>query len=142
MAMLSTLSRGRIVTRPMAAQKMSPTGTISFLTSVESNKVKEIRRNPKVNLAFADPGSESYISVAGTAKVTNDRDQIREFWNPFYKAWFKGPDDPTIRIIEVEPQSAEYWVTRGGKIVSLISMLASAVTGKDMEVGENETLTL
>jgi general stress protein 26 len=142
MAMLSTVSGGRIVTRPMSAQKMGPMGTIWFLTSVSSNKVKEIRKNSSVNLAFSDSRSESYISVAGTAKITNDRAQIREFWNPFYKAWFKGPNDPTIRVIEVEPVSAEYWVTKGGKIVSLISMLASAVTGRDMEAGENETLTL
>ena len=45
-------------------------------------------------------------------------------------------------MIEVEPVSAEYWVTKGGKIVSLLSMLASAVTGRNLEAGENETLTL
>jgi general stress protein 26 len=60
----------------------------------------------------------------------------------FYNAWFEGPDDPTIRVIEVRPQSAEYWVTKGGKIVSLLSMVASAMTGKDMEAGVNKTLTL
>ena len=142
MAMLSTVSGGRIVTRPMAAQEMGPTGTIWFLTSAESNKVKEIRQNPNVNLAFSDSGSESYVSIAGTARITNDRALIEEFWNPFLKAWFKGPDDPTIRVVEIEPVSAEYWVTKGGKIVSLLSMIASAVTGRDLEAGENETLAL
>lgn len=142
MAMLSTTSDGRIVTRPMSTQEMGPDGTLRFLTSVDSNKVREIGRNASVNVAYSDSSSETYVSIAGIARVTNDRAQIKEFWNPFYKAWFDGPDDPTIRVLEVEPVSAEYWITKGGKIVSLLSMLASAVTGKDMEAGENKTLEL
>ncbi|MEO7457447.1 MAG: pyridoxamine 5'-phosphate oxidase family protein [Gemmatimonadaceae bacterium] len=142
MAMLSTVSNGRIVSRPMAAQEMGPDGTIWFLTSVNSSKVMEIGNNPSVGIAFSDSGSETYVSVAGIARVTNDRALIRKFWNMFYNAWFDGVDDPTIRVIEIEPVSAEYWITKGGKIVSLLSMFASAVTGKDLEAGENKTLTL
>lgn len=142
MVMLSTISDGHIVSRPMSMQEMGPTGTLWFLCGAESHKVHEIAANPNVGLAFTDSGAESYVSVAGTARVTNDRALIAKFWNPFLKAWFDGPDDPSIRVIEVTPVSAEYWVTKGGKIVSLASVLLSAVTGKDMEAGENETLTL
>lgn len=142
MAMLSTISDGQIVTRPMATQDMGPDGTLWFLTSAESSKVSEIAHYPNVNVAYMDSGSETYISVAGSAKVSNDRALITKFWNPFYAAWFEGPDDPTIRVLAVTPKTAEYWITKGGKIVSLVSMFLSAVTGKDMEAGENKTLTL
>ena len=142
MAMLSTTSDGRIVSRPMSTQDMGPNGTLWFLTSVESNKVRELRENPQVGVAYCDSASETYVSIAGSARILNDRAMIQQFWNPFYKAWFEGPDDPTIRIIEVAPASAEYWITKGGKIVSLVSMLASAVTGKDFEAGENRTIEL
>ena len=91
MAMLSTVSQGRIVSRPMSAQDMGPDGTIWFLASADSHKVDEISANPTVCVAFVDPGKETYVSVAGTARVTNDRKRIAEFWNPFYKAWFDGP---------------------------------------------------
>ena len=142
MSMLSTISDGKIVTRPMSTQDMGPDGTLWFLTSVESHKVGEIAHYPNVNVSFCDSGSETYVSVAGSAKVSNDRAMIKKFWNPFYAAWFDGPDDPTIRVLEVKPVTAEYWITKGGKIVSLLSMLASAVTGKDMEAGENRTVSL
>jgi general stress protein 26 len=142
MAMLTTISDGRVVSRPMSAQDIGPDGTLWFLTNVDSHKVREIAVNPKVGVVFVNPGSETYVSVAGTARVTNDRAQIREFWNPFYKAWFEGPDDPAIRVVEVTPDSAEYWITKGGKIVSLVSILVSAVTGKDFEAGENRTIEL
>lgn len=140
MAMLSTVSGGRIVCRPMSTQEMSPDGILWFLTSAESNKVREIAANPSVNVGYCDSGSETYVSIAGLARVTNDRARIKEFWNPFYKAWFEGPDDPTIRLVEIQSLSAEYWITKGGKIVSLVSALASAVTGKDLEAGENKTV--
>ena len=142
MSMLSTISDGKIVTRPMSTQDMGPDGTLWFLTSVESHKVGEIAHYPNVNVSFCDSGSETYVSVAGSAKISNDRAMIEKFWNPFYAAWFDGPDDPTIRVLEVKPVTAEYWITKGGKIVSLLSMLASAVTGKDMEAGENKTVSL
>lgn len=142
MAMLCTMSGGKIVARPMSTQDMGPDGTMWFLTSESSNKAREIRENPTVGVMFSDSGSETYVSVSGRAQITNDRAMIKKFWNPFYNAWFEGPDDPSIRVIEVEPVSAEYWITKGGKIVSLLSMLASAVTGKDMEAGENKELTL
>lgn len=142
MAMLSTISDGKIVTRPMSAQDMDSAGTLRFLTSSDSHKIEEIAHYPEVNVSFCDSGSATYISIAGHARVTNDRALIKQFWNPFYNAWFEGVDDPTIRVLEVTPVTAEYWITKGGKIVSLISMIASAVTGKDMEAGENKVLTL
>ncbi len=140
MVMLSTISAGRIVTRPMATQEMGKDGTLWFLTGEESHKVVELEKDPRVGLAYSDEGAESYVSVSGTARVTNDRALIRKFWNPFLKAWFDGPDDPNIRVIEVTPDTAEYWSTKGGKLVSLASVFLSAVTGKELEAGENRVL--
>ena len=143
MAMLTTMTKeGDHVARPMATQEMGSDGTIWFLTSVDSSKVTDIKINSKVGLSYSDPGSELYVSVSGSAKVNNDRELIKKFWNPFYKAWFESEDDPSIRVIEIKPTSAEYWDTKGGKVVSLISMALSAVTGKDFEAGENEEIKL
>ena len=142
MAMLTTTHGGRLVSRPMSTQEMSPTGMVWFLTSAESDVAKEINMNPWVNIAYADTGAESYVSISGAAKIKNDRAQIKEFWKEFYKAWFDGPDDPTIRVIEIDSVSAEYWTTKGGKIVSLVSAALSALTGKDMEAGENKKISL
>lgn len=142
MAMLSTVNAGRVMSRPMSTQEMGDDGTMWFITSSDSNKVREIAENPSVGISYCESGSERYVSIAGVARVINDRALIKKFWNPFYKAWFEGPDDPTIRVIEIQPQSAEYWVTKGGKIVSLLSAFSSAITGKNLEAGENKTLQL
>ncbi len=142
-AMLTTMRGEDHHARPMATREMGEDGTLWFLTAEGTNKVKEIEKNPRIGLVYADPGSECYVSFSGTAKVTNDRAHIEKFWNPFYRAWFEGPEDPSIRLIEITPSSAEYWDTKGGKIVSLIYMAASAITGKNLEKNsENEEVDL
>lgn len=129
-AMLSTMdTRGTVHSRPMATQQAPFDGVLWFITSINSRKIDEIARDSRVNASYASTSSESYISVSGTATVVNDRAKIADFWNPFMKAWFEGPDDPDIRLLRVEVEDAEYWDTPGGKVASLISLVKGAVTG-------------
>ncbi len=37
--------------------------TIYFLTDARRHKDEEIARDPHVNLAFADPGSQKYVAL-------------------------------------------------------------------------------
>ena len=133
-AMLVTMdAHGVPRSRPMGTQRVPFDGTLWFLTAEESLKVKEIRSDPRVNVSYASTGSASYLSVSGSAAVVNDRALIEKFWNPFLRAWFEGPDDPSIRLIRVDVHEAEYWDTPGGRVASLISLVKGAITGN----GEN-----
>jgi general stress protein 26 len=57
-----------------------------------------------VNLAYYNVKSREWVSVAGTAQVTQDRNLIRELYKPDWKAWFGdeggdrdgGPGDPRL----------------------------------------------
>ena len=72
----------------------------------------------------------------GYAEVIKDRAKLEELWNPIAKAWFtEGKDDPEISILRVRPVDAYYWDTRTNKLVSLIKIAASAITGKTMDDG-------
>jgi general stress protein 26 len=129
-AMVSTMdASGRLHSRPMATQQAPFDGVVWFLTSATSRKLDEIEENARVNASYASTSSERYVSLSGEATVVNDRGRIAEFWSPFMKAWFDGPDDPDIRLIRVDVEDAEYWDTPGGKVASLISLVKGAVTG-------------
>lgn len=133
-AMLVTLDAGGTPrSRPMGTQQTPFDGTLWFFTSRDSEKVDDITREPRVNLAYASTGSESYLSVSGRAQVVDDRERAHDLWNPILKAWFDGPDDPELRLIRVDVEHAEYWDTPGGKIASLFSLVKGAITGD----GEN-----
>ncbi len=130
MAMLVTIDHeGRPHSRPMATQEAPFDGTLWFLTSADSLKTDEIARNPMVNVAYASGAKESYLSLTGRAEVLNDREKIREFWSVWLRPWFEGPEDPSIRILRVRVDEADYWDTPGGKVASLLSIAKSVITG-------------
>lgn len=123
-------------TRPMATSKVDDDGTIWFLSSKDSEKNTEITENSKVQLIYSKPEDSKFLSVYGTAKIKTNQAKIDELWNPLAKAWFtEGKEDPNISVICFTPQSAQYWDTVHGKVISLISIAASAITGTSHDDG-------
>jgi len=122
--------------RPLAAHVEKDEQAIYFLTDVSGEKDDQVENFPVVTLAFADHAHSKYVSITGTATVSNDRARIKDLWSPFAKAWWDSPEDPSIRVVKVSPQDAELWDSPG-RIVSTISMLAAAVTRRAPKIGEN-----
>ncbi|WP_128547887.1 pyridoxamine 5'-phosphate oxidase family protein [Larkinella soli] len=130
---------GDFHTRPMATHDMDPDGSLWFFTYENSNKVDEIRQNPRVALAFADTDSEVYVSTTGYAEVVKDRGKIDELWSDILKTWFpNGKDDPEITLLKVTTNAGEYWDRPGGKMVKLFEMAKGALTGASDKTGRNE----
>src|SRR6478752_6129309 len=69
-AMLTTIGRdGYLVSRPLSTQKSAFDGRrVWFFTEADSPKIGEIRRNPKVNLAYASKEKNTYVSIARVTK--------------------------------------------------------------------------
>lgn len=118
-----------INSRPMGLQETDDSGNLWFISSADSNKNFEIKEDRRVQLFFMNNGDSQYLSVYGTASVYKDKETIEEKWSPMAKAWFNGKDDPNVTIIRVEPKETYYWDTKAGKLVSLLSFAASAITG-------------
>ena len=103
--MTTTMSDGMLRSRPMASRLDDEEfdGTRWFFTHDQEPKVHEILENPQVNLAYADPSKNDYVSVSGEATLVKDKAKAKELWNPFYKAWFPdGLDDPHLGLIRVD----------------------------------------
>lgn len=62
-AMLVTRDGDKLRARPMSAYLERDENTIYFLTDARRHKDEEIARDPHVNLAFADPGSQKYVAL-------------------------------------------------------------------------------
>lgn len=140
---------GQLVSRPMATQERVTGIDLWFVTDVSSHKLDELRKDPNVNLAFYNLKSREWISVAGTAQITQDRAQIKELYKPDWKAWFGdeggakdgGPDDPRLALIVVEAQTVEYMVVNKPRPVVLFEVARALVTGTPPNVGEERSLT-
>src|SRR6185369_2138855 len=88
--MLTTIDeQGDPHSRPMSSNgDIDPDGDLWFFTNASSHKVSEVEQSPKVNVSFADPDNQRYVSVTGTANLVRDRNKIDELWRPEFKMWF------------------------------------------------------
>lgn len=134
-AMLTTVSPdGTIHSRPMGTLRMSVEdfdGNIWFFSKKNSFKNHDIETEQNVNLAYADPSSQKYVSVTGKAFVSQDRQKMEKLWNPILKAWFpEGLEDPEISLIGIRVETAEVWDSPSSKVVQLAGFIKASVTGK------------
>jgi general stress protein 26 len=132
---------GTLRARPMQTQSEEFDGTLWFFTQASSHKVHEIDHEHQVNLSYAEPGNNRYVSVSGTATLVRDRAKIDELWTPVLKAWFpKGKDDPDVALLKVDVTKAEYWDSPSSTIVKLVGFTKAVLTGQQYRPGENEKL--
>ncbi len=136
-AMLTTHANGKLRSRPMSTQEFEFNGDLWFFTSEETHKVEEIEKDNEVNVAYSKPEDNTYISVSGTASIVKDREKIEELWNPILKAWFpKGLDDPSLCLLKVSVEEAEYWDSPSSTLVQIAGFVKALVTGKSADGGD------
>jgi len=139
---------GHLVSRPMATQERVSGTDLWFVTDVSSNKLDELETDPHVNLAYYNLKSREWVSVAGIASITQDRNLIKELYKPDWKAWFGdeggdrngGPGDPRLALILVEAHSVEYLKVDKPKPIVLFEVAKGIVTGTPPNVGEQRSL--
>jgi general stress protein 26 len=143
-AMLTTVDRdGSLRGRPMATQTTDFDGELWFFTQASSPKVGEVQREEQVNVAFAEPEKQHYVSLSGRARIVRDRKKAEELWSPVLKAWFpKGLDDPDLALLRVMVDKAEYWDAPSSTMVHLIGMAKALATGEPYRPGVNEKVDL
>jgi len=142
--MLTTIQDdGEHRSRPMQTQKLDADGCLWFLTSRSSHKTEELQKYPNVNVAYADTGAQSYVSVVGTATLVDDPAVKEDLWSPVAKAWFpKGLEDPDLTVLKVKIREAEYWDSSSSKMVQAYHIAKALLTGEQNEEGEHGTVTM
>lgn len=126
---------GALRSRPMSLAKQEPNGNLWFSTELDAAKVDEIQRDPRVNVSFQ--GDNVFLSISGRAEVVRDRALFRELWNPMWKIWFEGKDDPNGGLIRVEATDGEYWDNSGVQGLKFLFDAAKAiVTGDPQDTSE------
>lgn len=131
-AMLTTVEDdGSLRSRPMVTQQVEFDGNLWFYTSATAPKVDEVQHEQHVNVSYAEPDDQKYVSVSGRAQIVRDRQKLEELWNPLLKAWFPGGlDNPDLALLKVSVDKAEYWDSPSGQVVRLVGFVKSVVTGE------------
>ena len=141
-AMLSTFDEQHALhSRPMGTIKPGTDGALYFFTDKDSAKVYEVKKDNKVNLSYANPSDNVYVSVSGTASAYRDEAKIAELWSEDMRAWFpEGKEDPNIMILKVTIEKGEYWDSPSGVLSRAYGYLRAVATGeasKDDDVNQH-----
>ena len=108
--MLTTQFPGGLRARPLEARADRDAGIIWFVTDVRGTKDDEIDAAHDIGLVFYDEDGRAYLSITGRASVIRDTAKAKEIWKKTDDLWLPGgPDDPNVRVLRVEPVTAELW---------------------------------
>lgn len=148
-AMMTTRrTDGLLHSRPMANQKTSSGADLWFVTAEGSAKLDDIAFDANVNLSYFRESKMEWVSVAGIATISLDRQKIRELYAPDWKAWFADEgdsrhgtaEDPRMVLIGVDVQVAEFLEVNKPKPVVLFEIAKGWLTGKEPDLGEMHKL--
>jgi general stress protein 26 len=124
---------GHLHARPMTTQnkRMDEDSSLWFFMLRSGEPVADIAAEPNVNVVYADPDKDSYVSVSGTARVVESQARKEQLWSKLNEAWFPGgPADPDLALVQVQITHANYWDVKESKLVQLFTMAKAALTGR------------
>jgi general stress protein 26 len=148
-AMMTTRRRdGRLRSRPMANQKQAGGADLWFVTFEGAGKLEDIEHDPHVNLSYFRESKMEWVSISGIARVSRDRQIIRELYASDWKIWFPEEgdprhgtsDDPRMVLMGVEVEMAEFLEVNKPKPVVFFEIAKGWLTGSEPDVGEMHKL--
>ena len=132
---------GHLHARPMTTQNkgLESDESLWFFMSRKGDPAADVIADQVVNLVYADPSEDTYVSVSGTAAIIEDAAKKQQLWSQRVEAWFPGgPTDPDLALVQVQIVHANYWDVKESKIVQLYELAKAVVTGKaPAELGEH-----
>jgi general stress protein 26 len=143
-AMFTTVAGdGRLVSRPLRMQEIDEDGAMWFVTDRHSHKIDELAARPRVNVAFAAPSDNTYVSISGKATVLFDKARLNQLWSPAMTVFYPdGVDDPDLCLLRVDMDGAEYWNSPGGVVGNALYLAMAAITGEAGVLSENRSMEL
>ena len=139
-------TNGELHSHPLTTQNKSDDAgsTLYFFVSHKSELAQRIAQDGNVNVSYAHPGDDSYVSVSGHGAIVEDQTKKDYLFSPMAKAWFPlGSTDPDLALLKVDIGHAEYWDVTDSKMVQLAKMAKAAITGKPPEkLAEHRELNL
>lgn len=142
-AMLVTIDgKGFPRARPLAIAKIEDDDRVWFATPEHTPKVDEIAADSKVAVLCHRTRDQAWISLSGTARLLRDPAMARDLWDVGLKAWFAGPDDPALLLIEVRPIHAEYYEAHKPLVARAVEMVRGILSNEPPDMGPTKHVVL
>ena len=63
-------------------------------------------------------------------------------WKKTDDMWWKGPDDPNVRVLRLVPERAELWDVPSNAAAAAFEFARARLTGAKPNLGENRKVTV
>ena len=137
----TTTPEGKLTSRPMALQEVEFDGDLWFFAEQSAEWLTHVSRSPQVNVGVGSGGT--WVSLTGEAVVVGDVTKKKELWNSGVEAWLpQGPEDPSVVLVKVAGDSAEYWDSPGNRLATAFSFVKAKATGQRIDAGESDKVDL
>lgn len=130
------MQNGPVIMLVTADQKARPMtvlehdgSRLSLLTDRTTAWMEEMTDNEQVAVVISDPDDSIFVSLTGTARVSENKETLDELWSPALEAWFDGREDPNLVALHVDVHDGEYWDGPGTGAGRALRGLAGIVTG-------------
>lgn len=124
---------------PMAPQARRDENAIWFVTAEGTDLATAAAQGPAEASMIVAGDGELHARIEGIAQVVQNRAKLEDLWNPVISAWFDGVDDPDIRLLRLEPKTAEVWASKGS-LGFMIQIAKAKITGDNPDAGEHFTV--
>jgi len=124
---------GRLHSQPLTTQnkELGADSTLYFFIARDGDVAAHAAGDAHVNVAYANVDDDDYVSISGRASISEDAALKKALFGTQVKAWFPGGlEDPNLALLAVRIEEAEFWEAKDSKLVQLVKMATSAVTGK------------
>lgn len=116
-ALITLDEAGRPQVRTMSPFAPEEDLTVWFATNTRSRKVREIRRDPRVTLYYADHSNGSgYVALAGRAVLVEDMAEIQKRKRAYWDHAFPGLKN--LVLVKVVPERLDVLNYKSGPAVS------------------------
>ena len=78
---------------------------VYFTTNTSSQKVAQIKNNPRVSVYYSKPSEWRGLMLGGNIKIVGDPDLKKRIWQDNWTMYYqKGPVDDDYTILELKPR--------------------------------------
>ncbi len=129
--------------RPLSPRVDKDAGLIRFLVESATPMTAQVEQDQDINLAFIAPKDRNFISISGTASISQDRALIKQLWNKAAEAWFVGgPERANVGAITVNPSYAELWDGESSNIKTMWEMAKARGSDRKPDLTEHKKIPM
>ena len=108
-------------TRPMVTIELDSEGNIWLFAAKFYKHIAAVNPRSTVQLVYAHPSKDSFMSIKGNVNILYDKEQIKEKWNQIMNASFPNGlyDIELCCLVKMRIEEAAYWNSESERLIPI-----------------------